>query len=104
MRIRYEAVEDYRGKKRKDEECLRREHIDKEEVLHGYREIASSRRRRERDEVLDPRKRDDLQRARDNPDDQYATRQKDDAWVPRERGDRQRDREEEEQWRQVENP
>ncbi|KAL2971423.1 hypothetical protein AAZX31_15G195400 [Glycine max] len=94
LRIRYEAVEDYRGKKRKDEECLRREHIDKEEVLHGYREIASSRRRRERDEVLDPRKRDDLQRARDNPDDQYATRQKDEAWVLKERGDRQRDREE----------
>ncbi|KAL5141720.1 FIP1[V]-like protein [Glycine soja] len=93
LRIRYEAVEDYRGKRRKDEEYLRREHIDKEEVLHGYRENAS-RRRRERDEVLDPRKRDDLQRARDNPDDQYATRQKDDAWVPRERGDRQRDREE----------
>ncbi|TKY73100.1 FIP1of V protein [Spatholobus suberectus] len=93
LRIRYEAAEDYHGKRRKDEEYLRREHIDKEEILHGYRENAS-RRRRERDEVLDPRKRDDLQRTRDNPDDQYAARQKDEAWVLRERGDKQRDREE----------
>ncbi|XP_020205237.1 FIP1[V]-like protein isoform X2 [Cajanus cajan] len=93
LRIRYEAVEDYHGKRRKDEEYLRREHIDKEEILHGYRENAN-RRRRDRDEVLDPRKRDDLQRIRENPDDQYAARQKDEAWVLRERGDRQRDREE----------
>ncbi|KAK7411601.1 hypothetical protein VNO78_03036 [Psophocarpus tetragonolobus] len=93
LRIRYEAAEDYHGKRRKDEEYLRREHIDKEEILHGYRENAS-RRRRERDESLDPRKRDDLQRARDNPDDQYASRQKDEAWVLRDRGDRLRDREE----------
>ncbi|KAL2322126.1 hypothetical protein Fmac_026505 [Flemingia macrophylla] len=93
LRIRYEAVEDYHGKRRKDEEYLRREHIDKEEILHGYRENAN-RRRRDRDEVLDPRKRDDLQRLRDNPDDQYATRQKDEAWVLRERVDRPRDREE----------
>ncbi|CAJ1975557.1 unnamed protein product [Sphenostylis stenocarpa] len=92
LRIRYEAVEDYHGKRRKDEEYLRREHIDKEEILHGYRENAS-RRRRERDEVLDPRKRDDLQRTRDNPDEQYAARQKDEAWGLRDRGDRQRDRE-----------
>ncbi|XP_027338776.1 FIP1[V]-like protein isoform X2 [Abrus precatorius] len=93
LRIRYESAEDYHSKRRKDEEYLRREHIDKEEILHGYRENAS-RRRRERDEVLDPRKRDDLQRTRDNPDDQYAARQKEEAWVLRERGDRQRDREE----------
>ncbi|XP_058722994.1 FIP1[V]-like protein isoform X1 [Vicia villosa] len=93
MRVRYEAAEDYHIKRRKDEEYLRREHIDREEIPHGYRENAS-RRRRERDEVLDQRKRDDLQRTRDYPDDQYITRQKDDAWLLRERGDRQRDREE----------
>lgn len=92
LRIRYEVVEDYHSKRRKDEEYLRREHIDKEEILHGYREN-SSRRRRERDEVLDPRKRDDLKRSRDNLD-EYAARQKDEAWLLRERGDRQRDREE----------
>lgn len=93
LRIRYEAVDDYHIKRRKDEEYLRREHIDKEEIPHGYRENAS-RRRRERDDIMDPRKRDDLQRSRDYPDDQYAARQKDDAWLMRERGDRQRDREE----------
>ncbi|XP_061365832.1 FIP1[V]-like protein [Gastrolobium bilobum] len=93
LRIRYEAVEDYHSKRRKDEEYPRREHIDKEETLHGYRENAS-RRKRERDEVLDPRKRDDLQRSRNNLDDQYANRQKDEAWHLRDRGDRQRDREE----------
>lgn len=93
VRVRYEAVEDYHIKRRKDEEYLRREHMDKEEIPHGYRENAS-RRRRERDEVLDQRKRDELQRSRDYPDDQYTNRQKDDAWLMQERGDRQRDREE----------
>ena len=92
LKIRYEAVEDHHSKRRKDEEYLRREHIDKEEIMRGYRE-SSSRRRRER-EVLDPRKRDDIQRSRDNLDDQYAARQKDEAWLLRERDDRQRDREE----------
>ncbi|OIV97248.1 hypothetical protein TanjilG_10782 [Lupinus angustifolius] len=93
LKIRYDAVEDYHSKRRKDEEYLRREHIDKEEILHGYRENAS-RRRRDRDEVLDPQKRDDPKRSRDNLDDQYAPKQKDDTWLLRERGDRQRDREE----------
>ncbi|KAK7281472.1 hypothetical protein RIF29_09509 [Crotalaria pallida] len=93
LRIRYEAAEDYHSKRRKDEEYLRREHIEKEEILHGYRDNVS-RRRRERDEVLDPRKRDDLKRSRDNLDDEYDARQKDEAWLPRERGDRHRDREE----------
>ncbi|KAK7304795.1 hypothetical protein VNO77_42684 [Canavalia gladiata] len=93
LRMRYETAEDYHVKRRKDEEYLRREHVSKEETLHCYRENAN-RRRRERDEVLDPRKRDDLQRTRDNPDDQYAARQKDEIWVLRERGDRLRDREE----------
>ncbi|XP_057429218.1 FIP1[V]-like protein isoform X2 [Lotus japonicus] len=100
LRIRYEAVDDYHGKRRRDEEYLRREHIDKEEILHGYRENAS-RRRRERDGLLDPRKRDELQRSRDYPDDQYAGRLKDDTWLLRERGDRPRDRED---WHRMKQP
>ncbi|OIV98501.1 hypothetical protein TanjilG_18785 [Lupinus angustifolius] len=92
LRIRYEAMEDYHSKKRKDEEYLRREHIDKEEFLHGYRENASRRRRES--ELLDPRKRDDLKRSRDNFDDQHVARQKDETWLLRERGDRLREREE----------
>jgi hypothetical protein len=43
MRVRYEAVEYYHIKRRKDEEYLRREHMDKEEIRHGYRENASWR-------------------------------------------------------------
>ncbi|CAL0304927.1 unnamed protein product [Lupinus luteus] len=95
-RIRYEIMEDYHSKKRKDKEYLRREHIDKEEILHGYRENASRRRRES--ELLDPRKRDDFKRSRDNFDDQYVARQKDETWLLRERGDRQRERDE---WHQM---
>ena len=93
LKGRHEAVEDFHSKRRKDEEYLRREHIDKEEIPHGYRENAN-RRRRERDEVLDLRKRDGHQRSRDNLEDQYAARKKDEAWLLRERGDSKRDREE----------
>ncbi|KAK7291969.1 hypothetical protein RIF29_07554 [Crotalaria pallida] len=92
LKGKHEAVEDFYSKRRKDEEYLRREHIDKEEILHGYRQNAS-RHGRERDEA-DQRKRDDHQRSREIFDDQYASRQKDEAWLLRERGGRQRDREE----------
>ncbi|KAF7806511.1 FIP1[V]-like protein [Senna tora] len=97
LKSRYEAVEDYHSKKRKEEEYLRREHIDKEENLHGYRESAS-RRKRERDVVLDPRKRNDQQRSRDNLDDHYAAKRKDEGLLPKERTDRQREKEE---WHRV---
>ncbi|KAF7806513.1 FIP1[V]-like protein isoform X1 [Senna tora] len=97
LKSRYEAMEDYHSKRRKEEEYIRREHIDKEDILHGYRESAS-RRKRERDVVLDPRKRNDPQRSRDNLDDHYAPRQKDDGLLLKERADRQRDMEE---WHRV---
>ncbi|WCJ29875.1 FIP1 [Euphorbia peplus] len=90
---RHDIVDDYHSKRRKDEEYLRRDHIDKEEIFHGHREIAS-RRRRERDDIVDPRKRDDQQRIRDSMDDYHGVRHKDDAWIQRERGDRQRERDE----------
>ncbi|XP_028754036.1 FIP1[V]-like protein [Neltuma alba] len=93
LKSRYDTMEDYHSKRRKDEEYLRREHIDKEDILHGYRESAS-RRRRERDVVLDPRKRNDPQRSRDNLEDHYASRQKDDGLLLKERSDRLRDKEE----------
>lgn len=64
MKSRYdEAMEDYHSKRRKEEEYLRREHIDKDNISHGYRE-SSSRRKRERDVVLDPQTRNDQQRSR----------------------------------------
>ncbi|KAJ9141121.1 hypothetical protein P3X46_031696 [Hevea brasiliensis] len=93
LKSRYDVVDDYHSKRRKDEEYLRRDLTNKEEILHGYRE-GTSRRRRERDDVLDPRKRDDQQRIRDNLDDYHSVRHKDEIWLQRERGERQREREE----------
>ncbi|XVF48441.1 hypothetical protein PTKIN_Ptkin03bG0190300 [Pterospermum kingtungense] len=94
LRSRYEAADDYFSKRRKDEEYLRRDHADKEEILHGHRESSSSRRKRERDEILDPRKRDEQQRIRDNFDEHHSVRHKDEVWLQRERVDRLRERDE----------
>ncbi|ESW26899.1 hypothetical protein PHAVU_003G157600 [Phaseolus vulgaris] len=96
LKDKHEALEDFRNKRRKNEEYLRREHVAKE-VARGYRENVS-RHKPEKDSVLDPRKRDDHQRNRDDLDVQYAARQKNEAWLLRERGNRKRDREE---WHQV---
>ncbi|KAL6221386.1 hypothetical protein ACLB2K_009137 [Fragaria x ananassa] len=93
LKGRYEHIDDYHGKRRKDEEYMRRDQIDKEELLQGHRDT-TTRRKRERDEVLDQRKRDDQQKVRDNPDDHHSVRHKDESWLQRERGDRQREREE----------
>ncbi|CAK7338243.1 unnamed protein product, partial [Dovyalis caffra] len=84
MKSRFEMVDDYHSKRRKDEEYLKREYADKEEILHGHREN-TSRRRRERG---------DQQRIRDNLDDYHSFRHKDEVWLQRERGERQREREE----------
>uniref|UniRef100_A0A2P2LM00 Pre-mRNA polyadenylation factor Fip1 domain-containing protein n=1 Tax=Rhizophora mucronata TaxID=61149 RepID=A0A2P2LM00_RHIMU len=92
-KTRFEVVDDYHIKRRKDEEHSRREHAEKEVILHGHREH-SSRRRREREDVLEPRKREDQQRTRDNLDDYHSVRHKDEVWLQRERGERLREREE----------
>ncbi|KAM6553116.1 hypothetical protein CsatB_013878 [Cannabis sativa] len=89
LKGRYEHIDDYHGKRKKDEEHLRRDHVDKEEILHGHRENMN-RRKRERDEVLDPRKREGQQR---HLDDHHSVRHKDEGWLQRERGERQRERE-----------
>ncbi|XP_022750223.1 FIP1[V]-like protein isoform X2 [Durio zibethinus] len=94
LKSRYEAAVDYHSKRRKDEEYLRRDHADKEEILHGHRESSSSRRKRDRDEILDQRKRDEQQRIRDNLDEHHAVRHKDEVWLNRERVERQRERDE----------
>ncbi|KAK9274595.1 hypothetical protein L1049_021844 [Liquidambar formosana] len=91
LKGRYESVDDLHSKRRKDDEHLRRDHADKEEILHGHREN-TSRRKRERDDVLDQRRRDDQPRPKDNLDDHHSIRQKDEGWLQRERGDRQRER------------
>ncbi|XP_050378143.1 FIP1[V]-like protein [Argentina anserina] len=93
LKGRYEHIDDYHGKRRKDEEYMRRDQIDKEELLQGHRDT-TTHRKRDRDEVLDQRKRDDQQKVRDNPDEHHSVRHKDGSWLQRERGDRQREREE----------
>lgn len=96
LKDKNEALEDFRNKRRKNEEYLRREHVAKEAV-RGYRENVS-RHKPEKNSVLDPRKRDDHQRSRIDLDVQYAARPKNEAWLLRERGNRKRDRED---WHQV---
>ncbi|XP_012441959.1 FIP1[V]-like protein [Gossypium raimondii] len=91
LKSRYEAADDYHSKRRKDEEYVRRDIADKEETLHGNRESSSSRRKRERDEILDPRKRVEQQRTRDTFD-HHSVRHKDEIWLHRERVERQRER------------
>ncbi|XP_007011968.2 PREDICTED: FIP1[V]-like protein [Theobroma cacao] len=94
LKSRYEAADDYQSKRRKDEEYLRRDHADKEEILHGHRESSSSRRKRERDEITDQRKRNERPRIRDNFDEHHSVRHKDEVWLHRERVERQRERDE----------
>jgi hypothetical protein len=85
LKSRFEMVDDYHSKRRKDEEYVKREYADKEEILHGHREN-TSRRRHERD---------DQQRIRDNLDGYHSVKHKDEVWLQRERGERQRQRERE---------
>ncbi|KAL4318387.1 hypothetical protein GQ457_18G002760 [Hibiscus cannabinus] len=93
LKSRYETADDYQSKRRKDEDYLRRDNADKELILHGNRESSSSRRKRERDEILDPRKRAEQQRIRENFDHQ-SVRDKDEVWLQRERVEKQRERDE----------
>ncbi|GMI89307.1 homolog of yeast FIP1 [V] [Hibiscus trionum] len=93
LKSRYETADDYHSKRRKDEEYLRRDIADKELILHGNRESSSSRRKRDRDETLDPRKRAEQQRIRDNFDHQ-SVRDKDEVWLNRERVEKHRERDE----------
>ncbi|XP_038993839.1 FIP1[V]-like protein isoform X1 [Hibiscus syriacus] len=94
LKSRHEAADDYHSKRRKDEEYLKRDHADKEDILHGRRESSSSRRKRERDETLDPREIDEQLRIRDNFDEHQSARHKDEVWLYRERVERQRERDE----------
>ncbi|EXB82160.1 hypothetical protein L484_005444 [Morus notabilis] len=100
LKGRYEHMDDYHSKRKKDEEHLRRDHANKEEMMHGQREN-TNRRKRERDEVLDQRKRDGQQRLRDGLDDHHSVRHKDESWLQRERSERQREREE---WQRLKQP
>ncbi|KAG7023457.1 FIP1[V]-like protein, partial [Cucurbita argyrosperma subsp. argyrosperma] len=91
LKSRYENLDSYYNKKRKDSEHLRRDHVDKDEILHGKRD-SKSHRKRERDEVFEPQKRDELLRVRDNIGDHHSVGHKEE-WLQRERSDRPRDKE-----------
>ncbi|KAL5994565.1 hypothetical protein ACLOJK_024618 [Asimina triloba] len=87
---RHESLNDPH-KRSKEEEFQRREHVDKEDLLHGLRaKEDTSRRKRERDDGMDQRRREDQVRARDKPDDHHSSRHRDESWRQRERQDRQR--------------
>ncbi|GAV90860.1 Fip1 domain-containing protein [Cephalotus follicularis] len=92
LKSRFELVDDYLSKRRKDEEHLRSDHAEKEEIFHVHRET-TSHRKRERNDPLELQRGDDQQRVRDNIDDHHSVRQKDEAWLMRERNERQRERE-----------
>ncbi|KAK9100311.1 hypothetical protein Scep_023741 [Stephania cephalantha] len=86
----HDKFDDSTSKRRKDEEYLRREQVERE-ISHGYGAREDSvRRKRERDDGLDHRRREDQHRVRDKPDDSHSVRNKDENWRPREREDRPR--------------
>lgn len=94
MKNRFEMVDDYYSKRRKEDEYVR-DHADRDEILHAHRDPVN-RRKRERDEMFDQRKRDDQQRIRESYDDHHPGRHKEEVWLQRERGERPREREREE--------
>ncbi|KMT03566.1 hypothetical protein BVRB_8g192420 [Beta vulgaris subsp. vulgaris] len=91
---RFEIFDDHHSKRRKDDEHARRDHVEKEDILLSHRDSSSTRRKRERDGILNLRKREDQPRIRDNMDDHHSVRLKDEVWVQRERAEQQRDRDE----------
>ncbi|KAM7265376.1 hypothetical protein ACFE04_003059 [Oxalis oulophora] len=74
-RSRFEIMDEYHNKRRKGEEYFRRDHAEKEEILHRE---TSSRRKRERDGGFDSQKRDERSRLGDSFVDRQSVRQKDD--------------------------
>lgn len=91
---RHEILDDHQSKRRKDDEHVRRDHVEKDDILLSHRDSSSTRRKRERDGILSIRKREEQPRIRDNMDDHHSIRLKDEVWVQRERAEQQRDREE----------
>ncbi|KAI8570395.1 hypothetical protein RHMOL_Rhmol01G0030800 [Rhododendron molle] len=81
LKSQYENMNNHYTKRRKEEDYSRRDG-EKEEILHSHRENPS-RRKRVRDDALDPRKRDDQVRTRE--DNYNSVRYKEDDWIHRER-------------------
>ncbi|PKI52322.1 FIP1[V]-like protein isoform X1 [Punica granatum] len=82
---RHESAGEYHSKRRREDDYSRRDHVNKEEILHTHKE-STNRQKRERD---DDRKRDEQPRGRDD----ISLRHKDDASSNRERSEKQKNRE-----------
>ncbi|XP_009120319.2 FIP1[V]-like protein isoform X1 [Brassica rapa] len=91
LRNSYE-LDDHIGKRRKDEEYLRRNRSEKNEISHGQRE-STSRLKRERGDRLDHQKRDVQHKSRDDFDDHSSLRHRDDFYMQRDGNERLRERE-----------
>ncbi|WZZ90022.1 hypothetical protein YC2023_118601 [Brassica napus] len=92
LRNSYE-LDDHIGKRRKDEEYLRRNRSEKNEISYGQRESSTSRLKRERGDRLDHQKRDVQHKSRDDFDDHSSLRHRDDFYMQRDGNDRLRERE-----------
>ncbi|KAM7267337.1 hypothetical protein ACFE04_009503 [Oxalis oulophora] len=79
FRHKFEIVDEYHGKRRKDAEFFRRDLPEKEELFHRE---TSGHRKRERDSPFDIQKREDHLRVRESFDDHHSIRHKD---LPRHR-------------------
>ncbi|KAL0887096.1 hypothetical protein Bca101_011079 [Brassica carinata] len=91
LRNSYE-LDDHMGKRRKDEEYLRRHRPEKNEISYGQRE-STSRPKRERGDRLDQQKRDVQHKSRDDFDGHSSLRHRDDFHMQRDGNDRLREHE-----------
>lgn len=89
VKTRIDSLDDLHSKRRKEDVHSKRDRGGKEELLHVHREN-TSRRKRERDDIIEQRKKDEIARIRN--DDQQPLRHKDEIWFPRDRADRPRER------------
>uniref|UniRef100_A0A1J3IJ04 FIP1[V]-like protein n=1 Tax=Noccaea caerulescens TaxID=107243 RepID=A0A1J3IJ04_NOCCA len=85
-------LDDHISKKRKDEEYLRRNRSEKNEIPYGQRESVS-RLKRERGDRLDHQKRDVQHKIRDDFNDHGSLRPRDDFYMQRDGNERFRERE-----------
>ncbi|KAG2333293.1 hypothetical protein Bca52824_004473 [Brassica carinata] len=99
LRNSYE-LDDHIGKRRKDEEYLRRNRSEKNEISYGQRESISSLKR-ERGDRLDHQKRDVQHKIRDDMDEHASLRHRDDFHMQRDGNERLREREDLEKLRQT---
>ncbi|CAH2069573.1 unnamed protein product [Thlaspi arvense] len=91
LRNSYE-LDDHNSKRRKDEDYMRRNRSEKNEISYGQRE-SISRLKRERGDRLDHQKRDVQYKIRDDFDDHGSLRHRDDFYMQRDGNERLRERE-----------